>query len=51
MGVLFRIKQYFKMYIQNKYLPRIYEKAVSKTEVDKDKIIFADMHSEGIPYN
>lgn len=51
MGVLFRIKQYFKMYIQNKYLPRIYEKAVSKTEVDKDKIIFADMHSEGIPYS
>ncbi len=50
-GIKFRIKQYIKMFIQNKYLPAVYRKAVKKTKVDKNTVIFADMHSDTIPYS
>lgn len=48
MGITFKIKQYIKMYIQNRYLPAIYRR-YSADSVDEDKIIFADMHSDGLP--
>ena len=51
MSIGFRLKQYIKSYIQNKYLPSVYKKAVRKNKVDKDLIIMADMHSNGIPYS
>ncbi len=50
-SVGFRIKQYLKMFIQNVYLPHVYKKAVRHTDVDKNIIIFADMHSDEIPYS
>ena len=43
MSVLFTLKQYVKMVIQNKYLPYIYQKACKKP-VKKGKISFADAH-------
>ena len=43
MSVLFTLKQYVKMVIQNKYLPYIYQKACKKP-VKKGKILFADAH-------
>ena len=51
MGIGFRTKQYMKMFIQKLYLPRVYKKAVKKTEVDPQKIIMADMHSNRLPYS
>ena len=51
MGLGFRIKQYLKMYIQNVYLPKIYKKAVKKTDVNPNRIIMADMHSDSLPYS
>ena len=50
-GASFRIKQYIKMYVQNTYLPAIYKKAVKKTGVNPKKVIFADMHTDKIPYS
>ena len=51
MGILFRLKQNIKMYIQNVYLPQIYRKEISRTRVNPDKIILADMHSDSIPFS
>lgn len=47
----FKIKQHIKMLIQNVYLPSVYKKAVRHTEVDKNRVIFADMHSDSVPYS
>ena len=51
MCILFRLKQNIKMYIQNVYLPQIYRKEISRTRVNPDKIILADMHSDSIPFS
>ena len=51
MNIKFRIKQYIKMFIQNKYLPKVYAEAVKKSKVDSDLIILADMHSDKLPFS
>ena len=45
----FVIKQHIKSYVQNRMLPKVYKKAVSSTEVDRNKVIFAEMHSNNLP--
>ncbi|SNU08301.1 CDP-glycerol glycerophosphotransferase, TagB/SpsB family [Lachnospiraceae bacterium] len=50
-NAFFRIKQYIKMYVQNVYLPQIYKSAVKHTSVNRNKVIFADLHSDKIPYS
>ncbi|MBP3233837.1 MAG: CDP-glycerol glycerophosphotransferase family protein [Eubacterium sp.] len=50
-NIRFQIKQYIKMFIQNVYLPSVYKRAVKHTEVNKKKVIFADMHSDTVPYS
>ena len=47
----FLIKQYIKMFVQNIYLPAVYKKEVRRTEVDKNIVIFADMHSDELPFS
>ncbi len=49
MGVSFRIKQYGKMFIQNVYLPAVYNYAVRRTSVDNELVVFADAHNEKLP--
>ena len=39
------------MFIQNKYLPRVYAAAAKRTKVDSDLIILADMHSDKLPFS
>ncbi len=48
MSILFNLKQYMKMYIQNVHLPFMYKLACKNNSVIRDRIIFADMHSDGI---
>ena len=51
MNIVFKIKQYIKMFIQNKYLPHVYDRAVRNTKVDPNLIILADMHSDKLPFS
>lgn len=50
MSVLFTLKQYVKMFIQNRYLPYIYQKAC-KNSVKKGRILFADAHHADLSGN
>ena len=50
-ALLFSLKQKIKMYIQNRYLPRLYDKLIRRTEVIPGRIIMADMHSRTIPFS
>ena len=50
-NAFFRIKQYIKMFVQNVYLPQIYKSAVKHTSVNRNKVIFADLHSDKLPYS
>ena len=45
----FVLKQHIKSYVQNHMLPKVYKKAVAHTKVDKNKVIFAEMHSNTLP--
>ncbi len=45
----FVLKQHIKSYVQNHMLPKVYKKAVARTKVDKNKVIFAEMHSNTLP--
>lgn len=47
MQILFMLKQYAKMLVQNRYLPHIYKRACKK-DIVKGKILFADAHHEHI---
>lgn len=49
MNVKFILKQYIKSFMQNVYLPSIYKSAAKSCEVDKTKIILADMHNDTLP--
>ncbi len=48
-SISFVIKQHIKSYVQNRMLPRVYKKAALSTKVDKNKVIFAEMHSNTLP--
>ena len=48
-SISFVIKQHIKSYVQNRMLPRVYKKATLSTKVDKNKVIFAEMHSNTLP--
>ena len=50
MKVLFTLKQYVKMLIQNRYLPYIYRKACCNP-VQKGRILFADAHHDTLTGN
>lgn len=50
MKVLFTLKQYVKMLIQNRYLPYIYRKACCDP-VQKGRILFADAHHDTLTGN
>ena len=47
MSLRYRIKQYMKMFLQNVYLPRIYQKECVNL-IQTGKILFADAHCNGI---
>ncbi len=47
--VRFKLKQLVKMYVHNVHLPHVYKEACRKCTVDPKKIIFADMHEDGLP--
>ncbi len=50
MSVKHILKEYIKMFVQERYLPSVYEKA-AKAPVDKKKVIFADAHNHKTPYS
>lgn len=47
----FIAKQYTKMFFHRLYLPKLYKKFCKDTEVEKGKIIFAEMHSDTLPFS
>ena len=51
MSFKFYFKQKIKQFIQNIYLPAVYKKASKVVKPDKKKVIFADMHSDGLPFS
>ena len=51
MNIKFAFKQRMKSYVQNEYLPKLYEGYILKKDVKKGKVIMADMHSDSLPFS
>ena len=51
MSLKFTLKQKAKSFMQNEYLPRIYDKYAKKNKVVKGRVIMADMHSNKLPFS
>jgi CDP-ribitol ribitolphosphotransferase len=47
---MFRVKQYMKMFLQNVFLPRVYD-VYARKPIQKGLILFADAHHEEMPFS